>query len=132
MSGVGTTEGYPSGVTPYPVFNFKVNSAADFLISRDDSLSSQLKEIIATACRSFDPTVTAPVTSAMIASASASGSKRLLIASAPNLLKGDSLSLNSYEKLYIAPYSFTAKAGAANIQVATAPIQSIAVERVQA
>jgi hypothetical protein len=68
----------------------------------------------------------------MIASASASGSKRLLIASAPNLLKGDSLSLNSYENLYIAPYSFTAKAGAANIQVATAPIQSIAVERVQA
>ena len=72
VSGAGSTEGYPSGVTPYPVFNFKVNSAADFLITRDDSLSSQMKDMIATACRSFDPTVTAPVTSAILASASSS------------------------------------------------------------
>ena len=73
-----------------------------------------------------------PITSAVLASASSSASKRLLIASAPSLLKGDSLTLNSYEKLYIAPYSFSAKAGASNIQIATAPVQSIAVDRLQA
>jgi hypothetical protein len=43
-------------------------------------------------------------------------------------LRGDTLALNSYEKLYIASYSFSAKAGAANIQVATAPVQSIALD----
>ncbi len=58
----GVTQGYPKNQKYSPVFNVKINSAADFLIKKDGGLSEEFDRLIDIAVSQFDPTAASPRT----------------------------------------------------------------------
>lgn len=99
----GVTQGYPQNEKYTPVFSAQINSAADFVIKKDDSLSEEFNRLIDIAVSQFDPTAVSPRTRVPTATNKFVDS---------NLINGDTIDFASDEqRIYIPEFSFTALEG---------------------